>query len=140
MSSNPMIQSLEDQFLHWLQDIEKKQEKQARQMRELQDCAEHLQRENDRLRAQVEKMCNPSEKDLHDSEHARHSIARDKGKEPIVPDDVDTLADDELYSSSSPNLPLTKSSRTRSCERHSYRPAFSNADNDTFRWVRREIG
>ena len=85
-------------------------------------------------------MCDPSEKDLQDSGHARHPIARDKGKEPIVPDDVDTPADDELYSSGSLNLPPTKSSRTRSCQRHSYRPAFSNTDNGTFRLVRREIG
>ena len=35
MSSNPVIQSPEDQFLHWRQDMEKKQEEQARQMREL---------------------------------------------------------------------------------------------------------
>ena len=58
-------------------------------------------------------MCNLSEKDLQDSRHARHPIARDKGKEPIVPDDVDTPMDDELYSRSSLNLPPTKSSRTR---------------------------
>ena len=55
MSSNLVIQLPEDQFLHWHQDMEKKQEEQARQMRELQDCAEHLQRENDRLRAQETK-------------------------------------------------------------------------------------
>ena len=35
MASNPMIQSPEDQFLHWRQDMEKKQEEQARQMKEL---------------------------------------------------------------------------------------------------------
>ena len=35
--------------------MEKKQEKQARKMRELQDRAEHMQRENNRLWAQVEK-------------------------------------------------------------------------------------
>ena len=29
MKSNPMIQSPEDQFLHWRQDMEKKQEKQG---------------------------------------------------------------------------------------------------------------
>ena len=51
MASNPVIQSLEDQFLHWRQDMEKKQEGQARQMKELQDNAEQLQCENDRLRA-----------------------------------------------------------------------------------------
>ena len=58
MSSYPVIQSPEDQFLHWRQDMEKKQKEQARQMRELQDRVEHLQLENNRLRAQVVKMHN----------------------------------------------------------------------------------
>ena len=43
MSNNPMIQSPEDQFLYWRQDMEKKHEEQARQMKELQDHAELLQ-------------------------------------------------------------------------------------------------
>ena len=34
-----------------------------RQMKELQECAEHLQRENDSLRAQVEKRCDLDEID-----------------------------------------------------------------------------
>ena len=98
MSSNPMIQSPEDQFLHWHQDMEKKQEEQARKIRELQDHAKHLQRENDRLWAQVEKRCNLGKKDVLDSGQTRHPIASDKGNEPIVLDDVDTLDDDELSS------------------------------------------
>ena len=55
MSSNPMNQSPEDQFLSWRQEMEKKQEEQARQVKELQGHAECLQRENDQLRAQIEK-------------------------------------------------------------------------------------
>ena len=55
MTSNPVIRLLEDQFLHWCQDVEKKQEEQARQMKELQERVEHLQSENDLLQAQVEK-------------------------------------------------------------------------------------
>ena len=51
MTSNLVIQFPEYQFLHWHQDMEKKQEEQARQMRELQDRVEHLQCENDCLRA-----------------------------------------------------------------------------------------
>ena len=51
MSTNPVIQSLEDQFLHWSQDMERKHEEQARKMKELQGHAEHLQRENDQLQA-----------------------------------------------------------------------------------------
>ena len=47
MSTNQMIQSPENRFLHWRQDIERKQEKQARQMKEIQGHAERLQREND---------------------------------------------------------------------------------------------
>ena len=48
MTSILMNQSPEDQFLHWRQDMERKQEEQAREMRELQDQAERLRRENDR--------------------------------------------------------------------------------------------
>ena len=39
MASNPTNQSLEDQFLRWHQDMETKQEEQARQMIELQNRA-----------------------------------------------------------------------------------------------------
>ena len=46
MSTNPMIESLEDQFLHWRQDMERKQEEQAGQMKELQVHAKRLQQEN----------------------------------------------------------------------------------------------
>ena len=51
MSSHPMNQSLEDQFLHWFQEMEKKQKEQARQMKEMQGHVERLQRENDQLQA-----------------------------------------------------------------------------------------
>ena len=51
MPTNPVIQSAEDQFLHWHQDMERKQEDQARQMKELQGHAERLQREKDKLQA-----------------------------------------------------------------------------------------
>ena len=56
MTSIPMNQSPEDQFLHWRQDMERKQEEQARQMKELQGRAERLRSENDQLRAQIEKV------------------------------------------------------------------------------------
>ena len=94
--------------------MEKKQEEQARQMRQLQDRVEHLQRENDRLGAQVEKRHNLGEKDVQDSNQARHPTTRNKGKEPIVSNNVDTLADDALSLGSSPNLSSAKSSRVRS--------------------------
>ena len=46
MLTNPMIQSLEDQFLHLCHDMERKHEEEARQMKELQACAKRLQQEN----------------------------------------------------------------------------------------------
>ena len=45
-------------------------------------------------------------KDVQDSGLVALLIAFNKGKEPAVPDDVDTLVDDELTSSSSPSLSL----------------------------------
>ena len=42
MTSNPVNQSLEDQFLRSRQDMEAKQEEQAKQMVELQSHANHL--------------------------------------------------------------------------------------------------
>ena len=75
---------------------------------------------------------------MQDISYARHLTAHDKGKEPIVPDDVDTLEDDELSSGSSPNLSPVKSCRNKSRQRHLYRPTFNNADNDTFYRARRE--
>ena len=35
MSTNPVIQALEDQFLHWHQNMGRKHEEQVRQMKEL---------------------------------------------------------------------------------------------------------
>ena len=80
--------------------MEKKQEEQAKQMRELQNRVESLQWENNRLRAQVEEMRNLGEKDMQDSSQAKHTTIRDKGKKPIVLDNIDTLTDDELSSGS----------------------------------------
>ena len=54
MTSNPANQSLEDQFLRWRQDMEAKQEEQARKMAELQSRPDHLQQENNRLRTHLE--------------------------------------------------------------------------------------
>ena len=66
MLSNPMNQSLKDQFLHWFQEMENNQEEKARQMKELQGHAECLQHENDQLRTQMEKSCDLG-KDVQDS-------------------------------------------------------------------------
>ena len=83
-------------------------------MRELQDRAKHLQYENDRLQAQVEKRRNLGGTNMQDSDQARHPTTRDKGKEPIIPDDVDTPADDELSLGSSPNLSQAKQGQVAS--------------------------
>ena len=73
-------------------------------MKELQDCTKHLQRESDHLQAQVENRRDLGERNVQDNSQARHPIARDKGKESIVPDDVDTPTDDKLSLGSSLNL------------------------------------
>ena len=54
MSSNPVNQPVEDQFLRWRQKMEAKQEEQARKMAELRERANRLQQENERLRIRME--------------------------------------------------------------------------------------
>ena len=83
--------------------MERKQEKQERQMKELQGQAKRLRIENDQLRAQIEKSC----KEAQDNDPDMHQIARNKGKGPIVPNDVNTPTNDELSSGSSPSLNLS---------------------------------
>ena len=73
-------------------------------MRELQDRVEHLQHENNRLLAQVEKRHDLGKGDAQDGGQAKHPIVYDKGKKPIVPDDVDAPVDDKLSSGSLPNV------------------------------------
>ena len=53
MSCNPVIQSPEDQFLHWHQGMERKKEEPVRKMKELQSRVERSQRDNDELRTQI---------------------------------------------------------------------------------------
>ena len=135
MASILVIQSLEGQFLNWRQDMEKKQEEQARQMKELQERPEHLQRENDRLRSQVEKMLELDERDTQDTGQAKHPIVRDKGKKSITLDNVHTPADDELSSSNSlnPSPIKSKSNKDRSRLTYSHHPAFNNSNGGMFR-------
>ena len=70
---------------------------------------------------------------MRDSGCATQPITRDKGKKPIVPDDVDTLVGDELSLGSSPSLSLLsaknawESTKTISRKRSSPHPAFSDA-------------
>ena len=49
MSSNPANQPIEDQVLRWRQEMEAKQEEQARLMAELHESINRLQQENERL-------------------------------------------------------------------------------------------
>ena len=88
-------------------------------MKELQGQAERLRRENDQLRAQIEKNRDLG-KDTRDRGHDAQLIARDKGKELVALENVETPVDDELSlgNFSSLNLSLAKntreSTRTRS--------------------------
>ena len=113
-------------------------------MKELQGHAKRLQRENDQLQAQIEKSRDLG-KDVGDGGRAAHLLTHNKGKEPIIPNDVDTPADDELSSSGSPSLSLsqTKNVRERAkaklSKRPSHHPAFSNVVSGTSRRARREI-
>ena len=109
-------------------------------MRELQDLVEHRQRENDHLRAQVEKMHNLGEKGMQDSGQPKHMTARNKGKEHIVPDNMDTPTNDKLSSGNSPDLSPVKSSRARSHQRRLHCLAFSHANSVSFLRARRKIG
>ena len=77
--------------------MERKQEEQARQMQELQARIECLQRENDQLRSQVEKSLKLGN-DVREGDRVEHPIVRNKGKEPIISDDGDAPANDELSS------------------------------------------
>ena len=80
--------------------MERKQEEQARLMKELQGQVERLRCENDQLRAHIEK----SRKDTQDNSRYVQPITRDKEKGPVVLDVVDTPTNDELSSDNSPSL------------------------------------
>ena len=99
MTSNPANLAPEDQFLLWLQEIEAKQEEQARQMAELHKQANRLREENERLRTQLE-----ADRAEQSREPPRPfpPSRLGKGKEVTAPDDIDLLTDDELSSGSSP--------------------------------------
>ena len=111
-------------------------------MKELPDHVERLQRENDWLRAQVEKRRDLGGRDVQDSGRALHPIPRNKGKEPIILDEADAPVDDELSSNSSPPLGLSpaKNTRDKSRKRTLYHPAFSDAVSGASYWARKEAG
>ena len=73
-----------------------------------------------------------------------HPITRNRGKGNIIPDNVDTSADDELSSCSSLSLSLSSKKNARentkanSCKKPSHHPAFSDAISGASRRARRE--
>ena len=79
--------------------METKQEEQARQMAKLRNRADHLQQENDRLRARFEE---DQGENARGSSHPAPLVKQNRGKEPILPGDSDATVDDELSSGSSP--------------------------------------
>ena len=99
MVSNPANWPLEDQFFRWRQDMETKQEEQARHMAKLRDRADRLQQENDRLRARLEE---DRGENARGSSHPAPPIKQNRGKEPILTGDSDATTDDELSSGNSP--------------------------------------
>ena len=97
------------------------------------------------MRAHIEKSRNLG-KDVRDSDRVVHLIASNKGKKPVIPDDVDTPADDELSSGSSPSLSLSsiknaqESIKAKSCKRPLHHPTFNDAISGASLKARREEG
>ena len=136
MSTNPANQPIEDQFLHWYQEMEAKQEEQARQVVELREHANHLQQENERLRARLETngVENPQ------GVAQREPLTRaDKGKAVALPDHSDHPTDDEFSLDSSP-LPRRSSPQNNAEAKSRKRPPrqSSRVISSTRRRMRRE--
>ena len=108
MSSNQANQPIEDPFLRWRQEMEAKQEEQARQMIELHEHANHLLQENERPRARLEN------NGVENPQVAAQPIPltrADKGKGPALLDHSDHPADDE-HSSDNSLFPVVHHLRT----------------------------
>ena len=98
MTSNQVNLAPEDQFLLWRQELEARQEEQARQVAELREQANRLREENERLRTQMEVgRAEQSRKHPRQFPPSRPG----KGKEAAALDDIDLPADDDLSSGSS---------------------------------------
>ena len=97
------------------------------------------------MRAQIEKSLDLG-KDARDSGRVVHPIARNRGKDPIIPDDVDTPADDEFSSGNSPSLSLSlvknsrESTKAKSRKRPSHLPALSDVISGASHRARKEVG
>ena len=111
-------------------------------MKELQGQPELLRHEKDQLRVQINKIRDLG-KDMRDIDRDAQAIPHDKGKGHVALGEVDTPADDELSSSSSPSLNLSpikntrENIRTKSCKRPSPHPTFSGAISGASRRGRR---
>ena len=68
-------------------------------MAELRSCADHLQQENNILRVRLEK---DRGENARGSNHPAPPVKQNRGKEPILPSDSDSTADNELSSGCSP--------------------------------------
>ena len=89
-----MHQEPEDQFLHCRQKMEREHEEDPRQMQQLQDRIESLQRENDQLSSPVEKNLELG-KDVREGDCVKPQIVLNKGKEPVIFGDDDSSTEDE---------------------------------------------
>ena len=136
MSSNLANQLIEDQFLYWRQEMEVKQEEQARQMAELREHANRLQQENERLRTRLETNRGDNSKGpIHPPSPAQPN----EGKEPILMGESDPPTDDELSSGSSPLLARSPRQNNAEAESKSRPPHRSNRSvGGAHRRVRRE--
>ena len=101
ISSNPANQPIEDQFLYWCQEMEAKQEEQAKQMVELRKHANRLQLENERPRTRLETNWGENSRG---PVHPTPPTQPNKGKEPILMGESDPPTNDELSYDSSPLL------------------------------------
>ena len=98
MTRNPANLAPEDQFLLWRQELEARQEEQARQVAELHEQTSQLREENEGLRTQLEAgWAEQSREPPRPFPPSRPG----KGKEASALDDIDLPADDELSSGSS---------------------------------------
>ena len=77
---------------------------------------------------------------MQDSSQAKHPTARNKGKELIILDNINTSANDELSSGRLPDHSPAKNSRARLRQRSSHCPTFNKSNGGTIRQVRRETG
>ena len=95
------------------------------------------------MKSQIEKKHDLG-KDVQDNGRDMHQIPHNRGKEPVIPIDVDTPADDELSLGSSPSLSLSLANNVRgsteakSLKKPLHNLAFSDAISEASRRARRE--